>query len=325
MSLRLTEEMIIRKAKGNFSIAYIKNLKFFNSFLNDISIVSQCKSIESATFSRNNISSLRCFKNLQNLRELSLAENNISDINELIYLGTCPNLTKLWLKNNPISKSNDYRFQVIKNIPSLKYLDDEEITNEERNMVNTGSFFAYSGYQDEINNNYNNNYNNYPQKKRMQRPPSHDPMITREYRYKNNNNILYNKRDIESEEINYNFPMFVNRYDRFQGKKAEMPSKIFDRYGNSKRGISPFNNNNNFYQENNYNEFGRNIPGSAQSHNRRQMSSNKYDNNPMEVSNNNFQQKRVVNFIFDEVKGLNNDELLYLIDYIDKKIDKMKY
>ena len=319
MSLKLTEEMIIRKAKGNFSIAYIKNLKFFNSFLNDISIVSQCKSIESATFSKNNISSLRCFKNLQNLRELSLAENNISDINELIYLGTCPNLTKLWLKNNPISKSNEYRYQVIKKIPSLKYLDDEEITPEERTMANTGSFFDYSGYQGQINNNYG-------PKKRMNRPPSYDPMITREYRYKNNNNMLYNKRDIESEEINYNFPpMFVNRYDRFQEKKAETPSKIFDRYGNSKRGISPFNNNNYFYQENSYNESGRNIPGSAQSHSRRQINNNKYDNNPMEVSNNNFQQKRVVNFIFDELKGLNNDELLYLIDYIDKKIDKMKY
>ena len=161
----------------------------------------------------------------------------------------------------------------------------------------------------------------------MNRPPSYDPMITREYRYKNNNNMLYNKRDIESEEINYNIPpMFVNRYDRFQEKKDETPSKIFDRYGNSKRGISPFNNNNNyFYQENSYNEYGRNIPGSAQSHSRRQINNNKYDNNPMEVSNNNFQQKRVVNFIFDELKGLNNDELLYLIDYIDKKIDKMKY
>ena len=319
MSLRLTEEMIIRKAKGNFSIAYIKNLKFFNSFLNDISIVSQCKSIESATFSKNNISSLRCFKNLQNLRELSLAENNISDINELIYLGTCPNLTKLWLKNNPISKSNEYRYQVIKKIPSLKYLDDEEITPEERTMANTGSFFDYSGYQGQINNNYG-------PKKRMNRPPSYDPMIRGEYRYKNNNNMLYNKRDIESEEINYNFPpMFVNRYDRFQEKKAETPSKIFDRYGNSKRGISPFNNNNYFYQENSHNESGRNIPGSAQSHSRRQINNNKYDNNPMEVSNNNFQQKRVVNFIFDELKGLNNDELLYLIDYIDKKIDKMKY
>ena len=315
----LLGEAGVGKTKGNFSIAYIKNLKFFNSFLKDISIVSQCKSIESATFSKNNISSLRCFKNLQNLRELSLAENNISDINELIYLGTCPNLTKLWLKNNPISKSNEYRYQVIKKIPSLKYLDDEEITPEERTMANTGSFFDYSGYQGQIN-------NNYAQKKRMNRPPSYDPMITKEYRYKNNNNMLYNKRDIESEEINYNFPpMFVNRYDRFQEKKAETPSKIFDRYGNSKIGISPFNNNNYFYQENRYNESGRNIPGSAQSHCRRQITNNKYDNNPMEVSNNNFQQKRVVNFIFDELKGLNNDELLYLIDYIDKKIDKMKY
>ena len=315
MSLRLTEEMIIRKAKGNFSIGYIKNLKFFNSFLNDISIVSQCKSIESATFSKNNISSLSCFQNLQNLRELSLAENNISDINELIYLGTCPKLTKLWLKNNPISKMQDYRFQVINKIPSLKFLDDIEITSSERDMLNgSSSYLDFSGN------------NRFAQKKKMYRPPSHDPMITREYRYKNNN-MMCNNRDVESEEINYNFPQNfngMNRYDRFQGKKMETPSKIFDRYGNSKRGISPFNNNN-FYQENNYNEFGRNIPGSAQSHSRRQMSSNKYDNNPMEVSNNNFQQKRVVNFIFDELKGLNNDELLYLIDYIDKKIDKMKY
>ena len=46
--------------------------------------------------------------------ELYLAEDNISDINELIYLGTCPNLTKSWLKNSPISKSHDYLFQVIK-------------------------------------------------------------------------------------------------------------------------------------------------------------------------------------------------------------------
>ena len=161
----------------------------------------------------------------------------------------------------------------------------------------------------------------------MQRPPSHDPMISREYRYKNNNNnILYNKNDIESEEINYNFsPMFVNRYERFQGKKEETPNKIYDRYGNSKRGISPFNNNNNFYQENNYNEYGRNIPGSAQSHSRRYRSGNKYEKNPMNVSNNNFQQQKVVKFIFDEIKRLNNDELLYLVDYIDKKIDKMKY
>ena len=305
MSLKLTEEMIIRKAKGNFSLPYIKNLKFFNSFLKDISIVSQCTSIESATFSKNNISSLSCFKNLQNLRELSLADNNISNINELIYLGSCPNLIKLWLRNNPISSLWDYRIQVIRYIPSLKYLDDQEITQEEKIMANTKKY----------------------------RPPSHDPMIIREHKYKNNQfNNFYNKREVESEEINYNYNNIlmnnkkhmnnneINRYDRFQGKKAETPSKMYDRYGNSKRGISPFyNNGNNFYKENN-NEFGRNIPGSAQSHVRRY-----YDNNQLDVSNNDFQQQKVVNFISDEIKGLNGDELLYLLDFIDKKIQKKKY
>ena len=321
MSLKLTEEMIIRKAKGNFSLPYIKNLKFFNSFLKDISIVSKCLSLESATFSKNNISSLNCFKNLQNLRELSLAENSISNINELIYLGSCPNLTKLWLKDNPISKLWDYRIQVIKYIPSLKYLDNEEITYDERSMANTGSFFDV--YQ-------NNN-------KKRYRPPSHDPILIKEHRY--NNIYNNNKRDIESEEINYNFPGMlinkkyinenqINRYDRSHSKKVETPNKIYDRYGNSKRGISPFNNNNNFYidnnKENNYynNEYGRNIPGSAQSHNRRQII---YENNQLEISNNNIQQQKVVNFITEELRGLNNDELLYLLDFIDKKIDKMKY
>ena len=300
MSLKLTEEMIIRKAKGNYSLPYIRNLKFFNSFLKDISIVSKCTSIESATFSTNNISSLKCFKNLQNLKELSLASNNISDINELIYLGSCPNLTKLWLKNNPISKLWDYRIQVIRYIPSLKFLDDEEITQDEKILANTGSFFDVG-------------YNN----KRKMRPPSYDHHINGQ-RYRNNQYELYDlnngfKRDYESDEINY------NNYDRYQKKKSDTPSKIFDRYGNSKRGISPFNNNNYYIEDEKYNY--RNIPGSAQSHNRRFN----YDNNSLEVSNNNVQQQKVVNFITDEIRGLNNYELMYLVDFINKKIEKIKY
>lgn len=303
MSLKLTEEMIIRKAKGNFSLGNIKNLKFFNSFLNDISIISKCTSVESATFSGNNISSLRCFQNLQNLKELSLASNNINDIKELSYLGTCSGLTKLWLKNNPICNLYDYRIQVIKYIPSLKYLDDQEVTYDEK-------FIA---------------------KKKINRPPSHDPMQSREHIYNNNMQYpMYNRREVESEEINYNFPgdmilnrnylrninnFEINRYDRFHKKKAETPSKIYDRYGNAQRGISPFNNNN--YNNNIY---GRNIPGSAQSKIRKA-----YNNNQLEVSNNNIHQQKVVNFIQDELRGLNKDELLYLIDFIDKKIDKMQY
>jgi hypothetical protein len=44
----------------------------------------------------------------------------------------------------------------------------------------------------------------------------------------------------------------------------------------------------------------------------------------MTISNNSVHQQRVVNFIFDELRGLNNEELLYLIYFIDEKIEKMK-
>ena len=72
----------------------------------------------------------------------------------------------------------------------------------------------------------------------------------------------------------------------------------------------------------NYNLYGRNIPGSAQSHYR------KYgNNNQMEVSTTATQQ--VQQGVFDCVpvllKGLNKDELLYILEHIDKKISKIYF
>ena len=75
------------------------------------------------------------------LRELSLARNSINNLREVAYLGTCPNLINLWLKGNPILQIWDYRIQVIQLITQLKYLDDEEITPDDRLIANTGSFF----------------------------------------------------------------------------------------------------------------------------------------------------------------------------------------
>ena len=169
-------------------------MNFWGQSLSDISILSECISLESATFSQNFISSLRCFQGMNYLRELSLARNNIKDFRELSYLGTCPNLIKLWLKDNPISKKWDYRIQVISFIPQLKFLDDKEITPDERNIENTGSFM---GQNYEI------------KKKENIRPPSHDPFNREGGRNRNNFEQyggIYNrlKRNYESEEINNN-------------------------------------------------------------------------------------------------------------------------
>ena len=342
MSKQLTAQMIIKRAKGNYDLSTIRKLNFWGQSLSDISILSECISLESATFSSNFITSLRCFKGMNNLRELSLARNAISDFNELSYLSTCRNLTKLWLKDNPISKAWDYRIQVIRFIPNLKFLDDEQITDDEREMANTGSFFAP----------------NYDKKKQNVRPPSHDPFNNRDRaRYRNNFEQyggVYNRlrRDFESDEINNkNYvgilpgmvdenKKYLNNYDnRFQNKKPEIPGKVYDRYGgNGRRGISPYNNNNNYHfgdedfkvRNNNnninverhisYNEYGRNIPGSAQSHYRRYGNNNQI--NQMEVSTTSTQQgqQKVVDCVSVLLKGLTNDELRYIVDHIDKKI-----
>ena len=338
MSKQLSAQMIIKRAKGNYDLSTIKKLNFWGQSLSDISILSECISLESATFSQNFITSLSCFQGMNNLRELSLAKNAISDFSEIAYLGTCRNLIKLWLKDNPISKVWDYRIQVIRLVPSLKYLDDEEITQDERDMANTGSFFGQ----------------NYEKKKENIRPPSHDPFQVREGRYKNNFQQyggVYNRirRDFESEENdnknylgilpgmideNKKYLNNMNKYDRFQNKKPDTPGKMYDRYGNGRRGVTPFNNNYHFEDEiykdrkNNinmqrhisYNEYGRNIPGSAQSHYR------KYgNNNQMEVSNTSTQQGQqgIVDCVSVLLKGLTKDELLYIVDHIDKKISKI--
>ena len=338
MPKQLTEEMIIKRAKNN-NIASIRKLNCWGQSLSDIDILSECKSLESATFSKNFITSLKCFQGMNNLRELSLASNEIKDIREVSYLGTCPKLIKLWLRDNPISKKWNYRTQIIRLIPNLKYLDDEEITQDEREIANSGGF---SG----------NNLNNYEKKENV-RPPSHDPFQPKVGRYRNNFEQyggVYNRlrRDIESEEISEqkylgvlpgmvdenknNYINYANNYDIYQKKQSE---NIYDRY-NRKRGATPNNNNyhyddGNFYGRNNNdinmvrnigynNDNRRNIPGSAQSHYR------KYgNNNQMEISTNGTQQgqQRLVDCVSVLLKGLTKDELLYIVEHIDKKISKI--
>lgn len=345
MSKRLTAEMIIKRARGISDLSSIRKLNFWGQSLGDISVLSQCISLESATFSQNCITSLKCFQGMNYLRELSLAKNSIKDFREVAYLGTCQNLIKLWLKDNPISKIWDYRIQVIKLIPQLKYLDDEEITPDERQIANTGSFFQ-------------NNYDvepKYEQKRANVRAPSYEPFNAQQ-RFRNNNfqqyGGVYNRerRDFQSNDTDYynymgDMPGMVeenrqylnssNRYGRYQKRKADTPGKSYERKGSARRGVTPYNNNNYHYEpvlkkansnnviagkNVNYNPYGRNIPGSAQSHYRRYG-----NNNQMEVSTTTTQQgqKGIVDCVSVLLKGLSNDELLYIVEHIDKKISKI--
>lgn len=52
-------------------------------------------------FSVNNIDTLADFQYCQNLKDLFVRKNNITDLNEVCYLQNLLNLRNLWLGENP--------------------------------------------------------------------------------------------------------------------------------------------------------------------------------------------------------------------------------
>ena len=54
-------------------------------------------------------------------------------MNELEYLKNLPNLTVLWLWDNPCAEQADYRAQVISVLPNLVKLDNQPVGPEEKN------------------------------------------------------------------------------------------------------------------------------------------------------------------------------------------------
>ena len=116
------------------NVQSITNLNLWGSDLDDISLLAQMPMLEIVSLSVNKIRSLKPFLNHQHLKQLSLRKNLICDFGEVKYLSTCPNLSILWLNENPISDSPNYRSTVIKLIPSLVKLDDIPISDSERDQ-----------------------------------------------------------------------------------------------------------------------------------------------------------------------------------------------
>ena len=131
MSKKLTRELIALKVKSD-RLESIRKLNLWGSNLEDISIISEMPSLEIVSLSVNKIRTLKPFGNLQNLKELYLRKNMISNLNEIKHLTDCENLTKLWLKENPICNNPNYREVIICVLPQVQNLDDIEITDEER-------------------------------------------------------------------------------------------------------------------------------------------------------------------------------------------------
>ena len=129
--IMLSENLILSKTKSE-RLTAVKNLNLWGAELSDISIVTQLINLEVLALSVNHVATLRDIAECKLLRELYLRKNDIASLGEVYYLSKLPNLTTLWLSDNPCAKEANYRLFTIRCCSNLKQLDSIEVSAQER-------------------------------------------------------------------------------------------------------------------------------------------------------------------------------------------------
>ncbi|CAH2056185.1 unnamed protein product, partial [Iphiclides podalirius] len=127
---RLTEEMVIARSKQS-DLTAIKKLNCWGAELVDISLLRRMPNVEVLAFSINKIRTLGDFAGCRRLRELYVRKNEIRDLAEIRHLRHLPDLTSLWLDENPCTQHPEYRMTVLRNLPNLEKLDNVLVQPEE--------------------------------------------------------------------------------------------------------------------------------------------------------------------------------------------------
>ena len=132
--MSLTENLVLQKTKVG-DISQVRNLNLWGSELSDVSMISQLVNLEVLALSVNHVSTLRDICRCPNLKELYLRKNDIPDLAEVALLKHLPNLTILWLSDNPCASHEQYRIFTIHCCPKLKQFDNTEVSAQERALA----------------------------------------------------------------------------------------------------------------------------------------------------------------------------------------------
>ena len=219
MSKKLTRELIAQKVKSD-RLDIIRKLNLWGNNIEDISIIREMPSLEIVSLSINKIRTLAPFENLQNLRELYLRRNLISNLNEIKHLTSCENLTVLWLGENPICDNPNYRNIIICILPQLQKLDDILITDEEREKAEkklSGNFKDEEDEDENENENkneYDNNRNNNEENDDKNKYYGNDKINSGK---KVQNKKIQNKYDDNDDDYEENFkPKNRPQYNKYE-------------------------------------------------------------------------------------------------------------
>lgn len=102
------------------------------------------QSLEVLSLAVNRVSTLRDVQYCYNLKELYMRKNNLTSLSEIPkYLSNLSQLRKLSLSENPMSETMNvkhYRLFVVKALPQLEKLDNDDVSLDERTKAESYSF-----------------------------------------------------------------------------------------------------------------------------------------------------------------------------------------
>lgn len=130
-STPLTIEMIKSKCKTE-KLNQIKNINLWGNEISNLAVLRELPNLEIVSLSLNKVYSLKDLAECPKIQEVYLRKNVISDLKEVRHLSSLHSLKVLWLSHNPCSEHPYYRRYIIKMLPQLFKLDNDEVKPDER-------------------------------------------------------------------------------------------------------------------------------------------------------------------------------------------------
>ena len=109
------------------------------SGLEDLNGIASLVELRELYAAFNDVSDVSPLADLDHLEVLDVEANKISDPDAADYLGMIPTLTSVTFEGNPLSQRLYYRRLVVRAIPGLEVLDDQEVNEADRNPPPPGA------------------------------------------------------------------------------------------------------------------------------------------------------------------------------------------
>lgn len=127
----LTEDYLLKK-QGAKSPEEVTRVNLWGLQIENIDCLTKFTNLKIVSLTQNNISDLKPLTECCKLQELFLRKNQIQDLSQIEYLKNLKELKVLWVSDNPVDQHPNYRIEVIKMLPYLYKLDEDNVTPDER-------------------------------------------------------------------------------------------------------------------------------------------------------------------------------------------------